>query len=173
MHFPLHPDTPAEGMRLLDLFGGPSAAPRLEQGRKRLLALAEQEGLPMGSNREMTYNSRLAQELGVWAEEQGHGTEFHDAAYRAYFVDDQNVGEIDVLVRLAEKIGLDGKAARQVLEKRTHSPKVDADWALARESGVDAVPTFEMGGQRVVGAQPYEVLEQLVVEAGAKKRSDR
>jgi len=171
VHFPLHPDTPAEGIRLLDLFGGPSAAPRLEQGKKRLLALAEQEGLPMSANREMTYNSRLAQELGVWAEEEGRGSAFHDAAYRAYFVDARNLGDIGVLVGVAESVGLDGKDARKVLEGRTHREKVDAHWALARQSGVDAVPTFQMGEQRVVGAQPYEVLEQMVIQAGARKRT--
>lgn len=170
MHFPLHPDTPAEGMKLLDLFGGPSAAPRLEQSRQRLLDLAKQEGLPMSGNREMTYNSRLAQELGVWAEELGHGTEFHDAAFRAYFVENQNVGDVDVLVGIAKSVGLDAGAARKVLTERTHREKVDSDWSRSRQSGVNAVPTFQIGGKMVVGAQPYEVLEELAIEAGAKKR---
>lgn len=172
MNFPLHPDTPAEGVKLIDLFGGPSAAPRLEQSRQRLAALAKEEGLPMSATREMTYNSRLAQELGVWATEQGHGTEYHDATFRAYFVDNRNISEIDTLVKLAEAVGLDGKAARKVLTERTHSAKVDTEWADSRRAGVDAVPTFEMAGQRVVGAQPYEVLEQLAIQAGAKKRGE-
>jgi predicted DsbA family dithiol-disulfide isomerase len=35
---------------------------------------------------------------------------------------------------------------------------------------ITAVPTFVVGGDGVVGAQPYEVLETLVVEGGAAKR---
>ncbi len=159
-----------EGVKLLDLFGGPSAAPRLEQSKKRLAAIAEQEGLPMGTKREMTYNSRLAQELGLWAAEQGKGPEFDNATYRAYFVDGSNVSDVDLLVELAKGVGLDPKAARKVVVERTHQAKVDEHWNRSRQSGVSAVPTFQMGGQQVVGAQPYEVLRQLVIEAGAKTR---
>jgi predicted DsbA family dithiol-disulfide isomerase len=35
---------------------------------------------------------------------------------------------------------------------------------------VTAVPTFVAGGYGVVGAQPYEVLVQLVEKAGARRR---
>ncbi|MBD3163069.1 MAG: hypothetical protein GF346_11645, partial [Candidatus Eisenbacteria bacterium] len=73
VHFPLHPETPPEGRSLQDLFGGgPRAEERLRQGRQRLKELAAAEGLPMGE-RTHTYNSRLAQELGVWAEEHDRG----------------------------------------------------------------------------------------------------
>jgi predicted DsbA family dithiol-disulfide isomerase len=49
-----------------------------------------------------------------------------------------------------------------VLEKRTFKAAVDADWKLARQYGITGVPTFVVGRHGVVGAQPYEVLEQLV-----------
>ncbi|MGH7348293.1 MAG: DsbA family protein, partial [Candidatus Rokuibacteriota bacterium] len=46
----------------------------------------------------------------------------------------------------------------------------DADWAKSRQLGVTGVPTFVAGGYGVVGAQPYEMLEQLVAKAGARRR---
>jgi predicted DsbA family dithiol-disulfide isomerase len=169
VHFPLHPETPAEGRALLDLFGGEAARPRLEASRARLKARAQAEGLEMGE-REMTYNSRLAQELGTWAEEQGRGSKFHDLAYRAYFVEGRNIGDVEVLLELAEAAELDADAARVVLTERTHRANVDADWARSRLAEVTGVPTFVAGGDRVVGAQPYEVLEELVLAAGARRR---
>ncbi|HUG76363.1 MAG TPA: DsbA family protein, partial [Burkholderiales bacterium] len=36
----------------------------------------------------------------------------------------------------------------------------------SRRYGVTGVPTFVIGKRGAVGAQPYEVLEQLVQEAG-------
>ncbi|MGD8705490.1 MAG: DsbA family oxidoreductase, partial [Syntrophobacterales bacterium] len=41
------------------------------------------------------------------------------------------------------------------------------DWVYSRTHGITAVPTFAADGRTVVGAQPYEVLEKLVVAAGA------
>lgn len=162
VHFPLHPDTPAQGKSLQELFAGRGYDIPKMQAQMR--ARMEAEGLPYG-NRSMTYNSRLAQELGKWAEEQPGGEAIHDALFKAYFVDNRNIGDADVLVEIAESVGLPGDKARAVIEGRTHRAAVDADWAKARAYGVTGVPTFVAGGQGVVGAQPYEALEELVREA--------
>ncbi len=54
------------------------------------------------------------------------------------------------------------RQAREVLEKRTYKDAVDADWEKSRRYGVTGVPTFVVGNRGVVGAQPYEALEELV-----------
>jgi len=162
VHFPLHPETPPEGRSLADLFAGRGYNVEAMQAamRKRMDA----EGLPYG-NRTMTYNSRLAQELGSWADPVPGGEAIHDALFRAYFVDGRNLGDPAALVEIAESVGLPGDEAKKVIETRSHRAQVDADWEKARRYGVTGVPTFVAGGRGVVGAQPYEVLEQLVREA--------
>jgi predicted DsbA family dithiol-disulfide isomerase len=163
----LHPETPEEGMSLEALFGG--RIKDLDAAQKRLKQVARDLGLPL-SDRKMTYNSRLAQELGKWAEAQRKGDAFHDAMFRAYFVDCLNIGKVDELVKLAKSLGLPEQEARSVLEQRTYKAAVDADWARSREMGVSAVPTFMVDGQAVEGAQSYEVLERLFISCGVKKR---
>ncbi len=159
-----------KGQSLTDLFGGgPDAEARIRAGQKRLRGLAAQEGLPM-SERTMTYNSRLAQEVGKWAESQGRGPEFNRAAFHAYFVDGKNIAEEDVLAGLAGSVGLDPAEAREVIEKRTFQKAIDRDWAESVAAGVTGIPTYTAGGRVVVGAQPYAVLETLVREAGAAPR---
>ncbi|MEE9613130.1 MAG: DsbA family protein, partial [Desulfatiglandales bacterium] len=137
--FPLHPDTPEEGLALEELFSGRSV--NLSQMMARLKKVADEEGLPLG-DRKKTYNSRLAQELGKWADSKGKGDEFHDAAFRAYFVDGKNIGKIPTLVDLATSVDLPGGEAQKVLEARAFKEAVDLDWSRAREMGVTAVPTF-------------------------------
>ena len=159
VHFPLHPDTPAQGKSLQELFAGRGYDIAKMQAQMR--ARMQAEGLPYG-DRKMTYNSRLAQELGKWADTQPGGEAIHDALFRAYFVDGRNIGDAQVLVEIAESVGLPGDKAREVLEQRSFKAAVDADWQKSREYGVTGVPTFVSGGRGVVGAQPYEVLEQLV-----------
>jgi predicted DsbA family dithiol-disulfide isomerase len=163
VHFPLHPDTPADGRALADLFAGRSADQRKAM-HAQMKARMEAEGLPYGE-RTMTYNSRLAQELGKWADTQPGGEAIHDALFRAYFVEARDISQPAVLLEIAQQVGLSVDAARQVLEKRTFKDAVDADWKLSREYGITGVPTFVAGGHGVVGAQPYEALEQLVRKA--------
>ena len=57
VHFPLHPDTPAEGHALASLFGGRDEDRRARHAQMKARMAAE--GLPYGE-RTMTYNSRLA-----------------------------------------------------------------------------------------------------------------
>ncbi len=168
--FPLHPEVPEEGLTLEKLFAGRNID--MAQAMARLKSVADDLGLPLGV-RKKTYNSRLAQEMGKWAESKGKGDEFHDAVFRAYFVDGKNIGKVDVLADLAKSAGLPEKEARKVLQSRTFKDAVDSDWARSRELGITAVPTFVIDHHAVVGAQPYETLEQFLKNNGAKKRALR
>jgi predicted DsbA family dithiol-disulfide isomerase len=152
VHFPLHPETPQEGQTLEALFAG--RGKDIPQMQAQMKAHMQAEGLPYG-------------DLGSWADTQPGGSAIHDALFRAYFVDGRNVGDTDVLVEVAESVGLPAEQAREVLEQRTFREAVDADWALSRQYGVTGVPTYVAGQRGVIGAQPYEALVQLVEQARA------
>ncbi len=168
IHFPLHPETPAAGRTLEELFAGRGMD--IDAMFRRMKGLMDAEGLPYGQ-RTHTYNSRLAQELGKWADTEPNGAAFHDAMYKAYFVDARNIGDLELLVEIAQSVGLSADTARQVLVERRFKDAVDADWAKSRAYGVTGVPTFVAGGHGVVGAQPYEALEKLVKDVGAAPRA--
>ena len=159
MHFPLHPETPKEGVSLEVLFAGRNID--VEAMYARMKNLMDEEGLPYGK-RTHTYNSRLAQELGKWADTQPGGEAIHDELFRSYFVEGRNVGDVETLIEIAASVGLPAEDARRVLTDRTFSEAIDADWRKSRAYGITGVPTFVAGGYGVVGAQPYEVLEQLI-----------
>jgi predicted DsbA family dithiol-disulfide isomerase len=80
-------------------------------------------------------------------------------------VEARDISQPAVLLDIAERVGLSVDGAREVLEKRTFKEAVDADWKLSRQYGITGVPTFVVGRSGVVGAQPYEALEQLVLKA--------
>jgi len=128
-------------------------------------SLMEQERLPYNGERDMSYNSRMAQELAKWAESRGKGYEIHDPLFRAYFVDVKNIGQREVLVELAGKAGLPNDEAEEALISRSFKEAVDADWRRCAEFSVTAVPTFLINRYALVGAHPYEELEKLVQRA--------
>jgi len=122
---------------------------------------AEQLGLPFG-DRQMTFNSRRAQELGKWAEDCAAGDAFHKATFKAYFADGRNLALIPVLMDIAQSVDLDPNEARTVLETQRYHAAVDRDWQRSRTMGITAVPTFVMNNQHLVGAQAYHDLARFV-----------
>lgn len=127
----------------------------------RLRQVARDLNLPFGE-RKMTFNSRLAQELGKWAEDQGRGDAFHQAVFLAYFQHGENIARKPVLRQVCSAVGLDSAAALTVMDQRTYREAVDRDWQRSRQMGITAVPTFVIGDQRLVGAQSYASLKGLV-----------
>ena len=123
--------------------------------------MAASENLPFG-DRTMTYNSRLAQELGKWAEHQEKGDAFHEAMFRTYFAEGRNIADEAVLLDVAASVTLDTDEAKQIMHAGVFKDAVDQDWQHAYELGITAAPTFLMDFRRLVGAQSYEVLEKFV-----------
>lgn len=136
----------------------------------RLKRVARELDLPFG-DRQMTYNSRLAQELGKWAEEQGRGDTFHMAVFLAYFHRGENIALPKILLRVCEGLGLDPAAAREVLDRRTYRQAVDRDWQRCRDLEIAVVPTFMVDGRRLVGALSYKALESMLTSVGVARKS--
>ena len=94
--------------------------------------------------------TRLAWEGWYYAKKQGLGHEYSDLMYRAYFIDEKDIGDIDVLVKLAEEVGLDPEEYRKVLEDGTYreAEKMATDYSR-NNLEVKGIPTIFINGQRV------------------------
>jgi len=145
--FPLHPETPEQGQSLEQLFAGRLDIPAM---LARLKQVADSLGLPF-DERTHTYNSRRAQELGKWAEQQGAGEAFHQAVYHAYFAQGLNIAQPEILLGIVEELGLATQDAAEVLHQQIYAAAVDADWQRAQELGITAVPTAVYEKRKLVG----------------------
>jgi len=158
--FPLHPEIPEQGMEIAELFPGREA--QISEMQERLSKYAAVERLPLMERQTRTYNSRLAQELGKWAESQGAGEAFHREVYRTFFVEDGNIALVDELMRITQKVGLPTDEAREVLAAHSFAAAVDADWQRAGELRITAVPTHLCDGRRLEGFRPYDDFVWLI-----------
>lgn len=156
--FPLHPDTPQGGMSLDELFGGRLDIPA---AMTQLLQVAGSLELPFGE-RSHTYNSRNAQELGLWVAERGQFKNYEDAVYRAYFVDGVNISQSYELLKIIGSIGLDTAEASQALAEQSYAAAVDGEWDRAVSSGIRAVPSLRCEGRELVGFQSIEACRELI-----------
>jgi predicted DsbA family dithiol-disulfide isomerase len=123
--------------------------------------VADSLTLPFGG-RSHTYNSRNAQELGIWVAETGEFEPYLNAVYRAYFVEGVNIAESEELLRIIKTLGLNVDAAQKVLQARTCAEAVDREWDRAVSTGVRAVPTLRCEGRELVGFQAFEAHRQLI-----------
>ena len=155
----MHPETPDAGLSLDELFKGRGYD--IEVMKQRMSGLMAEEKLPYG-NRSHTYNSRLAQELSKWGESFPAGEELNLKLFEAYFVEGYNLAEPEVLLDVTQAASLSREVAEGVIRERLFQDAVNADWQRAYEFGVTGVPTFVSGRHGLVGAQPYEALEQLI-----------
>ena len=130
---------------MTDLFAGREDA--WTRMSAKLIRLMEEEGVEYG-DRTHTYNSRLAQELAVWGDEEGVTDAMHDALFRAYFVDNRNVAATEVLVDVAASVGLDAAQARSIVEDRTYQEAVDDHWKRATRPGGQRGADVRLGGVR-------------------------
>ena len=150
IHFPLHPDTPSEGRNLLDLFQCTSL--ELKQKNIMMNQVMKKEKLDY-SYREFTYNSRLAQELGFWAEIKHKNIDIHDKIYEAYFKFKLNINDKDILLDIVSNLNLPKNEANDVLSKRTYKIEIDKHWQISYKIGVTGVPTYMLNKNYLVGAQ--------------------
>lgn len=165
--FPLSPDTPPGGRDLGAYLRSKGIDARAALAR--LVPLMKAEGLEYPSELEgrRQYATARAQELALWTA--AHAPErldaLHDRLFRAYQVENLDIGDLDVLERLAGELGLAAAEARAALERGEHASERESAWQLARQAGVTGVPTYVLGGRGVVGAQPVELLRRFIADA--------
>lgn len=122
-------------------------------------------GLEFGDMAHLS-NTRLSLEAAEFARDNGLYHEFHRAVFKAYFTDARNIGDLEVLLSIADSCGLERGPLATALEEKTFASRVEAGSAEARKRGVRAIPAFFIEDRPVItGAVPEdrfrEVLQSL------------
>ena len=87
---------------------------------------------------------------------------FHEGIYDALWVDGRDIGDIEVIVDIAEAVALPGDEIREAVEDSDHSDRLREKFAEAQTEGITGVPTFIYEGYGARGAVPPDQLERLV-----------
>lgn len=107
--------------------------------------------------------TRLAYEGWYFAKEQGKGEAFNDLMYHAYFIEEQDIGDIDVLAGLAKRLGLEEKAFQNALENGVYRERVKADVKYIKDKyKVKTLPTLIINGHAKSFSQ-YTVEEAVSI----------
>ena len=98
-----------------------------------------------------------------YAKEQGKGEDYTHRMFTAFFQEEQDIGDIEVLTKLAGELGLNEQDFREALETRRYKEAHQQALRHAtQEIGVRAVPTFIIGNKMVQGLLREEDMRRLI-----------
>lgn len=156
--FDLRPGIPPEGM-LREQASAVRAYPPGYMDNLRQTAL--ESGIEM-KRPPLIPNTRKAHEATEFAKVAGQLLPFHRAVFRAYWEHDENIGDVEVLLRVGAECGLDREALRAALDEGRYAAEVEGQIAWTRAVGITGVPTFIFDDRfALVGAQEYEVFRDV------------
>jgi predicted DsbA family dithiol-disulfide isomerase len=164
--FELNPDMPREGQNIAEHIAQKYGAdPERSKGTRDLIRNSAADlGFAMRTGPESRiWNTFDCHRLLHWAGLEGHQAEMKMALFTAHFTDGKNLGDQQVLVDAAVAAGLDGDAARAVLESGAYIDDVRRDERFWREQGISAVPAIVIDGKYLIsGGQPVAAFEKAI-----------
>ena len=163
--FELHPEAPPEGISRDAYFG----RARSERMHSHLQSIADSVGLQMHS-RDVIINSRRALGAAEFARERGKFDDMHHALFKAHWEGTGRLEDVGDLVRIGGGVGLDGDELRSAVEEHRYDAEIDENRRMASSVGIDAIPAHIFGRRYLIlGAQPYDVLRQVVDRVAAEE----
>jgi len=155
--FEIHPEVPLEGMPVEDLPYPPDVWARMQDALRQSAA---EEGLDVGKRPKVS-NTHQALAAGAYAqaEEPDRFPMFHERLFKGYFAEGGDLGDPDVVERLASEAGLATARLNQALSEGRYESALTEATEDARRMGISGTPTFVFDRRFATsGAQPTETL---------------
>ncbi len=154
----LDPTVPESGVAYRDYMKskfGDGPADKFKAMREHLEKAAPDVGITFRfGDIPMRPNTLNAHRLMRWATGQGLGNAAAEALFKSFFDDLEDVGNADILSRIAGEVGLDQELVTELLSKDDDKNAIREEIMFFRNLGVSGVPCFIYQGQFAVqGAQ--------------------
>jgi predicted DsbA family dithiol-disulfide isomerase len=164
--FELNPQMPPGGQNLTEHVAEKYGATREQSAATR--EHIRQAGASLGFTFSFGPDSRIyntfdAHRLLHWAGLEGRQRELKEELFSAYFTRGENPSDHDVLVRIAEKAGLDRTRASEILASESYTAEVRAEEQAWLTQGIHAVPSVVLNRRHLIqGGQPPEAFERAL-----------
>ena len=142
---------------------------RKEKWAKTLVPMAKALGIDMKLPPKVIPRpyTRLAFEGYHFAKEHGQGEEYNTRVFHAYFCEERDIGNPEILCEIAKESGLDVDSFRKSLEDGTYTALQKNLVAYARdELHVQSVPTIFLGNTMIeITEYTKEAFEEIIHHA--------
>ena len=167
----IHPDTPAQGTTIDTLDYSDEQWQGMMDG---LLEMAREEGITLAPVR-MLANSHRALLLAEAVKKQGRDIfyVFNQALYREYFLSGRNIGDVEVLRKIAQDSGVSDSVIENAWTDAELEKILQMNMNMAVKAEVSGTPTFFIGQQRLTGAVPLSTLRHAAEAAIAERNVEQ
>jgi predicted DsbA family dithiol-disulfide isomerase len=125
--------------------------------------MASKAGLHYNLDKAVVANTMDAHRLIQLAKKENKDNQAEEELFKAHFTDGKNIADKNVLLEIAQKIGIDQTLAEEVISTDTFRQNVVSDQQEAQHIGVRGVPFFVINRKYAVsGAQPPEAFLQTL-----------
>ncbi len=123
---------------------------------------------------EVMPNTLDAHRVMRWAREVGKASEMADRLFSLYFIEGEDIGDIDVLARAAAEVGvMDAFRAQKMLESGTDMEEVWNEIMEVKELGVKRLPAFIIARKyAILGAEDPVTLAKTLQAVQAELALD-
>jgi predicted DsbA family dithiol-disulfide isomerase len=117
------------------------------------------------NNLDVLSNSHLSLIAGEFAKDHGKFHEYHEAVFKAYFTDGEDIGKAEVISRLLEELNLDVNEFMAASKEGIYEDRLTQTTSAAHENQINSTPTFIINDKyAIVGAQPVESFRKALLK---------
>ena len=149
--------------RLLDEIGGlkplEAAPQRVAWFRQDIQDWAEVQGVPLKQHPDYPLRNSRALRVCILADGEGRGEDFARRVLKAYWAEEADITDLDLLARWGAAAGLDPDAVRHAAVSESYKQQLDDNTQEARDRGVFGVPTVDTGSKLYFGNDRLDLLD--------------
>lgn len=138
----------------------------IQQMTQYVTNAAQEVDLHFDTAKTVIANTFNAHQLIQMAQAKGLGNEAEEQLFKAFFIDNKNIDDVETLTAIGTLIGLDHDEVEKMLSSKAYEEAVRQDEMQAQTLGISSVPFFVFNNKYAVsGAQSPAVLLQALEQS--------
>jgi len=162
--FQLDPSMPSEGINREQYVGRKFNKEHYKSIKENIKNEAIKSGISnINNNLDKIPNTFNSHRLIYWSKEENCHLETVEMIFKSYFEESKDIGDINVLLDIAKKVGMDAEKIRNKFENDDDRSIIISEEQGNRENGVMGVPAYIIDdGITLTGSQPVDSIVKLL-----------
>ena len=163
--YEMNPDIPKEGKSIEGKF--PKGY--REKMHEMLTKFGQEYGIEYKMQK-MDYNTHRALLAGEYAKSLGKYDDFSKRVFKAYFTEERNIGDEEVLNSIAEEVGLDVDKMNKLIDSEEFEENMKEAKKLIDKFEVEGTPTIIINNEhKMVGIRHYDQMKRTILAYSESK----